>query len=651
MIDIILDTNILLGYLSFLKHLLPFLNSHQNLIIPQTILFELDHQKSKNRPVQVYDKSNHFTMRPIGMVARTATNWLLKSVTKTNPSHIIIQKTEEESDEIRKGDGDSRILFYARQLHNRGRNLKPAKIVTILSNDNMLRLRAESEGIHCLTMSEFGHSPPRFMNLLSQISIPPSNAIVLESSTTPSTSNSPQLLTKFSNKRNSKRKFRRSKSKNQPAPHQNAQSNSTQTSWVPVGQNTQFTFSATLEPDQSLPSLKKTFDEPGHCGGCKTRLMATFQVPRINLHHYCPTCCEVICKGCMKVTGCDWDCSGPFFGQTCPAMNCCSKGRISMWIELLCCLDSCFLSNQFKLSLKVGNEVIHFKGDQALSRYLEAICTMLRITKEEDRGIARLENLLLSSTLVELISQTLLSSRFSVWHLRSEVFLNMIELLKEICTSSVFDPWSLLNSEFFKTNTIGLKRAMKSKLKIEWVWLKENDQGVNSNRRKLKRLWELYPDFMQKAKDILEDQIECDFEMIASKANKIVSLPLCYALEKLFHLATKKKNQVEAVANEIQILSQVKVDEQEIMLNKLLELEKVYEDLLFKVDLHEFQHNNKDLNVHETGKKDDNQQDNSEISIVAPTQPGIQQRLNSMQYQNLHQMNKIIVQPEILIVD
>jgi len=512
----------------------------------------------------------------MGSLARQVTKWLLDLV-KPGLSHVVLQKTNEESDEVKKNeDADTRILAYAHQLHRQARSHNPGQVVALLSNDNILRLRAQSEGICSLAMDDFRHSPRQILACIRNIApqyvnpanLPPPN---------------PSLLN-------------HSLARRALAPEPNPTNNVprlTAKTWVPSGLDAQFTFTsllpgsrqpststASIGPDQELIRLKSQIQNARSCMGCKSVIGSPPQVSLDQIHHYCPVCCESICKGCMKVTECDWNCSGPFHGTKCHTMKCCSIGRASIWIELLGQLDSCYLRNQYKISFKHGPKVTHHYGDEALIHYMKAAHSLLIVSADEDERTKFLESILISSTLIDVLSQIFLCAPLLSWHFRSELFLSAIDVVGGIL-QHLAQPWKVLNSEFIKSKTSGISPLDDRPHLIVWRKTMETTNRPNATEAKIKELHDLFPHLMAKVNKILHNQPGSSSATLQELLDHAVSVPLCYVLENLFQAAIKMETRQAdshsvTLPGDIQVTIPLSADIVR-MTSALMDLQKVYE--------------------------------------------------------------------------
>lgn len=575
-IDIVLDTNILLAYQHFLRALVPLLDSSSRLLVPAAVINELDLQKNRQHLVEVYEAGKCSSQRTMGSLARQVTKWLLDLV-KPGLSHVVLQKIDEESDELKKNeDADTRILSYAHQLHRQARSHNPGQVVALLSNDNILRLRARSEGICSLAMEDFRHSPRQILACIRDIAPRYANPAI-----------QPPPNTSLLNHSLARRAL---------APEPNLTNNLhrlTAKTCVPSGLDAQFTFTsllpgsrqpatstASIGPDQELIRLKSQIQRARSCVGCKSAIGSPPQVSPDQIHHYCPVCCEIICKGCMNVTECDWNCSGPFHGTECQTIKCCPIGRASIWIELMGQLDSCYLRNQYKISLKCGPKVTHHYGDEALIHYMRAAHALLIVSADEDERSRFLESILISSTMIDVLSQIFLCAPLLSWQLRSELFLSAIDVVRGIL-QNLAQPWKVLNSEFIKSKTSGISLLDHRPHLIVWRKTMETTNRPNATEAKIKELHNLFPNLMANVNRILHNQPGSSSATLQELLDHAVSVPLCYVLENLFQAAIEMETrQVDdhsvTLAGDIQVTIPLSADLVR-MTSALMDLQNLYE--------------------------------------------------------------------------
>ncbi|EHS63316.1 uncharacterized protein PGTG_21621 [Puccinia graminis f. sp. tritici CRL 75-36-700-3] len=383
-------------------------------------------------------------------------------------------------------------------------------------------------------MADFRHSPRQLVGYIRKIVPDPRNpAISTPSNPSPlNCSHPPEAITP---KRNSTIKTSQPSSNScvlpghdgqftftsllpstsqQPSGSANRSNQITSEPHLPSGQGRQLIFTSLLPsssqsspvgPDQELIRLKSLLQRARPCRSCKSVIETTPPVSPDQIHHYCPMCCEVICKGCMNVTGCDWSCSGPFHGQDCPTIKCCATGRASIWIELLGQLDSCFLMNQYKISFKHGPKITHLYGDEALVEYMNAANGLLIASGDDDERLGYLGSILISSTLIDVLSQTFLCSPLLSWHFRAELFLSTISVVQGIL-QKLDQPWKILNSEFVKSSTTGISPLDHRQHKIIWNKISEKDHRPNSTETKLEKLQDSFPGLMADVEEILHNR-------------------------------------------------------------------------------------------------------------------------------------------------
>ncbi|WAR57759.1 hypothetical protein PtB15_8B812 [Puccinia triticina] len=596
-IDIVVDTNILLAYQHFLRALIPLLVPNCRLLVPAAVISELDGQKTRQHLVEVFEAGRCCRQQPMNWLARQATNWLLALVKNDSPS-VMLQKLDEETAEVkRNNDADTRILLYAQKLHLQAKSHYPGTVIALLSNDNVLRLRAQNEDICTVAMSDFCHSPRRIISYIRQTqhhrqnpAIPaPLNPSLInhphprEARPPEPNSNQPTLNLGLPSSENGQFTF------TLPLPSTSQPSGSANQSnppIVPPDSDRQFIFTLPppplVGPDQEVDRLKSQILKARPCRSCKSIVASVPHVSSDQIHHYCPMCCEVICQGCMNVTGCDWECSGPFHGNDCQTMKCCATGRAFIWIELLGQLDSCFLMNQYKISFKHGPKITHSYGDEALIQFLSAAYSLLIASGDDDERLGFLRSILISSTLIDVLSQTFLCSPLLSWHFRSELFLSAIKLVQGIL-ERLTRPWEILNSEFLKSNTAVIPPLDHRQHKIIWQKVSEKDNRPNSTGVKVEKLQQSFPGLMADVEEILHNRPPSTSATIRQLLDNAVCVPLCYVLEQLFRLAIEMETQQSGhsvtLPGDIQVtvpLSSKLV----CMTSALLDLQVVYESQL-----------------------------------------------------------------------
>lgn len=279
----------------------------------------------------------------------------------------------------------------------------------------------------------------------------------------------------------------------------------------------------------------------------------------------------------MKATGCDWSCSGPLGEKPCETMECCAQGRATIWLELMGHLDSCFILNQHKISFKSGPKISHLYGDEALIKYFQAISAMLMVSNEDDQKLDLLPSILISSTLLDILSQTFLSSPLSRWHFRSRVFLSAIDTIQRIFLK-LKEPWAVLNSKFVKSNTTGLSSMSERQQVIVWSLVPEGGDRPNSTTAKIDKLLERFPRLMTDVKDILRNRPSSNPTLVCDLLDRAIYVPICYVLECLFQAAIemgKQESQSSTVLSNTQVKVPISSNPAE-MTAALLDLKVVY---------------------------------------------------------------------------
>ncbi|KAH9814490.1 PIN domain-containing protein [Melampsora americana] len=162
-LQIILDTNVVIGHLDFLRRLLSSSHEDTELLVPKAVLTELDAFKGQHRAIDIYIGRKSIK-QDMWCAARDATNWLLQATQAYK--RVILQQMDDEPKQIRRSkDGDARILAYAIKVARRAR--AQAKRVALFSNDNILRLKAKSEGILAYCINDIGDDPHRLLSMLA----------------------------------------------------------------------------------------------------------------------------------------------------------------------------------------------------------------------------------------------------------------------------------------------------------------------------------------------------------------------------------------------------------------------------------------------------------------------------------------------------
>lgn len=445
-------------------------------------------------------------------------------------------------------------------------------MIVLLSNDNNLRLLAQNEGICSLQMADFCHSHEKVVDCIRAVAPPFLNPAI----TGPPI---PSQVTHSLPKR--------------ALPPTTHQANETaRKSWVPRGQDGQFTFTSSLPsstrpsdstpsngPDQQLVRLKYQIQKTRSCRGCESAIQFTPQVSPDQIHHNCPKCCETICKGCMGVRDCKWNCLGPLHGTDCEAIKCCATGRALIWIELLEQLDSCFLRNQYKLAFKHGAKVTHLYGDEALTRYMRVAHALLVVSGKEDEQLGFLESILISSRFIDALSQTFLCAPLVSWHFRSELFLSAIRVVQAIL-QKLEEPWKILNSEFIKASASNISIVDDRQHQAVWRKIVETTNQPNATAVKVKQLQDLFPNLMADVEDILHNQPASSSTTLKELLDNAIHVPLCYVLENLFRAAiemeTRPSNHTVTLPDNIQVTAPLS-DDTLSMTSALTELKIVYE--------------------------------------------------------------------------
>ncbi|KAG0145309.1 hypothetical protein CROQUDRAFT_133839 [Cronartium quercuum f. sp. fusiforme G11] len=558
--QIVLDTNIMLAHLHFLRHLLRLSPASVQLLIPKAVLFELDVLKTKHRDVEIKIGGQSVKQHMV-QVTRDATNWLLE-VTRGN-KNVIVQRMEEETQEMSQNpNGDVRILAYALNLakNSREQNVR----IALFSNDNILRLNAHSEGILALSVKDVRGEPAQLLATLrsGRIPIPASasqskNAEMIAIGASEPTGGHIHTASTAS--------FLASNHEPQSSPvirdHMGhvvgpldlsgqptaeprrsptgIESFASITYW-PLGRliarsNPRIgPDSSSLDgPDEEFRQYSGLLEIEGDCQGCKFKGDKTIKTPPALAHHSCATCLEVVCKGCWKATGCTWDCTAPFDGEVCGAMTCCESGRAVMLYEILCQLDSCSMSNNYRISLKTNpsSRPVIYQGDRALIKYLVAITQLLPVvTTESDNPTnsvphRSLKSMLLSSTLLEVLCRLLTLDPLSQWPQRSEIYHTSFNLIQRICLGFP-EARAIFDHRLVKSSTCGLRAVLEEKGHIRW----SRATSVGELRSRFLSVSDL--------QNILHGQGPEEF--LDALRNKPIKLALYDVLRELFMIATRK---------------------------------------------------------------------------------------------------------------
>ncbi|POW10495.1 hypothetical protein PSHT_08759 [Puccinia striiformis] len=541
-IDIVLDTNILLAYQHFLRALIPFLGSSCRLLIPTAVISELDVQKNRPYLIDVFEAGRFVSQQPMSQLARQASKWLLAC--RITPFQFSPPEAHRRIRTTTKAQGRGyQILTYAHQIYHQAKSQEVNTIIALLSNDTLLRLRAQSEGICSLAMSDFRHSPRQLesyirktVSLRSNQAVPgPSNPLM-----------APRLLP-------------------WAAPSLQPPLLAPATTSAPHGQ---FTFTSLLPsisqpsdsstatgPDQQLIRLKSQIQRARSCTSCKTSMESIPQVSPDQIHHYCPMCCEIICKGCMNVTGCDWNCPGPYHGRDCQTIKCCAIGRASIWIKGNLILASYEINTRYRCNM--GPKSLILYGDEALVQYMKAAHSLLLVSGDQDERLGFLESILISSTLIDVLSQTLLGSPLLSWHFRSELFLSAINVYELVSLLQITD----------STTSFG---GRLSKRLIDRILTDE----------KVRELEASFPKLMADVKEILHNRPGSCSATIRELSDNTVYVPICFVLEHLFRLAiemeTRPSNHSVTLPGDIQVRVPLSSDLVR-MTSALLDLQIIYE--------------------------------------------------------------------------
>lgn len=652
--QIILDTNILIGYLDFLRRLLSLSKTATQLLVPKAVLCELDALKSRHHDIDIY-VGDTVVKRDMAFVARDATNWLLLATREID--QVIVQRLDEESLELSESrNGDARILAYALKAAQRA--VENGIKIALFSNDNILRLNAQCEGIFALSIKDVRDDPARLLSILaartmclrptnpikqsepagttepvlavpkSHIDLEPSEELTEAPAKQPSqeptkepTKESAKELSKESAQEPSKeppseppeKSTKPSEDSTKPSEDSTKPSEDsakepskepakepskepandlkqskpgpaivpaiesfpknqhdleaskdpkqtvaipkptpaivpaiesfTSVSYWPPGRQIARS-NGKINPDQSISGPDREFRErnglfnvQGKCQGCKFRGGKTLKTPPALAHHACETCLEVICRGCWKVTGCTWDCTAPFNGEGCGTTKCCDHGRAVMMYEILSQLDSCFMSNSFRLSLKTNpsSRPVVYQGDQALNKYLVAIKTLLPSGDQAPQTRSShpsLPSMLLTSTLFEILCRLLTNDPLNQWHLRSQLYLNSLDLIQRIC-DGVEEARKLFDHRLIKSSTCGLRSVLEEKGCIVW----RKTKGKSSEASTIESSKYLTPKTLQLILNSNQTLPETDLNEIR---NKPINMTLYEVLKELFILATEK---------------------------------------------------------------------------------------------------------------
>lgn len=149
-IYLVVDTNFFLANLQFLDNIVKLAIRYQYIIIiPTTVIHELDSLKVSSRPVtnnQDTSFSKSSSNLTVGKLARSANNWIYKQLAESNPfvkgqlSNEIIEKDLEQDDAIHDC-----CLFF--------KNVAKG-LVVLLSNDTNLCIRALKDKVLTVTFQE-----------------------------------------------------------------------------------------------------------------------------------------------------------------------------------------------------------------------------------------------------------------------------------------------------------------------------------------------------------------------------------------------------------------------------------------------------------------------------------------------------------------
>lgn len=98
---IVIDTNIILAHLHFLKYLHLLIRPPVQILVPKAVLKELDALKiQKDREIDISIGPKAWRKEKMGIVARDATKWLLH-VTETS-NEVVIQRMDDEAQDQKK---------------------------------------------------------------------------------------------------------------------------------------------------------------------------------------------------------------------------------------------------------------------------------------------------------------------------------------------------------------------------------------------------------------------------------------------------------------------------------------------------------------------------------------------------------------------
>lgn len=136
----VIDTNFIISHLSSLEGLRQLAQKfHHQIVIPNTVIRELDGLKHSNREVQRESSSDQNSKQSIGPLARWANDWIYKNLANRD-SGVMGQKLRQRIDpNCIKDDGILDCSLYFRDMLN--------CFVILLSNDKNLCLKALTEEI------------------------------------------------------------------------------------------------------------------------------------------------------------------------------------------------------------------------------------------------------------------------------------------------------------------------------------------------------------------------------------------------------------------------------------------------------------------------------------------------------------------------
>jgi hypothetical protein len=207
---------------------------------------------------------------------------------------------------------------------------------------------------------------------------------------------------------------------------------------------------------------------------------------------------------------------------------------------------------------------------------------LLIASGDDDERLGFLGSILISSTLIDVLSQTFLCSPLLSWHFRSELFLSTISVVSEIL-QKLTQPWKILNSEFVKSSTTGISPLDHRQHKIIWNKISENDHRPNSTEAKLEKLRGSFPGLMADVEEILHNRPASTSATIQELLDNAAYVPLCYVLEQLFRLAieieTGQSDHSVTLPGDIQVTVPLSSDLVR-MTSALLDLQIIYESRL-----------------------------------------------------------------------